>query len=64
MSGIASIAELRERLAGLPEGDDRAAAAIAERQSRLTKPQGSLGRLEELSRMARTLAGPRNAAPR
>ena len=49
MSGIASIAELRERLAGLPEGDDRAAAAIAERQSRLTKPQGSLGRLEELT---------------
>ena len=48
MSGIASLAELRERLAGLPEGDDRAAAAIAERQSRLTKPQGSLGRLEEL----------------
>ena len=49
MSGIASLAELRERLAGLPEGDDRAAAAIAERQSRLTKPQGSLGRLEELT---------------
>ena len=49
MSGIASLAELRERLADLPEGDDRAAAAIAERQSRLTKPQGSLGRLEELT---------------
>ena len=49
MSGIASLAELRERLADLPAGDDRAAAAIAERQSRLTKPQGSLGRLEELT---------------
>ena len=49
MSGIASLADLRERLANLPEGDDRAAAAIAERQSRLTKPQGSLGRLEELA---------------
>ena len=49
MSGIASLAELRERLADLPEGDDAAAAAIAERQSRLTKPQGSLGRLEELA---------------
>jgi nicotinate-nucleotide--dimethylbenzimidazole phosphoribosyltransferase len=49
MSGIASLAELREHLADLPEGDDRAAAAIAERQSRLTKPQGSLGRLEELA---------------
>jgi len=49
MSGIASLADLRKRLANLPEGDDRAAAAIAERQSRLTKPQGSLGRLEELA---------------
>ena len=49
MSGIASLAALRERLANLPAGDDAAAAAIAERQSRLTKPQGSLGRLEELT---------------
>jgi nicotinate-nucleotide--dimethylbenzimidazole phosphoribosyltransferase len=49
MSGIASLAELRERLADLPEGDEAAAAAIAHRQSRLTKPQGSLGRLEELA---------------
>jgi nicotinate-nucleotide--dimethylbenzimidazole phosphoribosyltransferase len=49
MSGIASLADLRERLANLPEGDDAAATAIAERQSRLTKPQGSLGRLEELT---------------
>jgi nicotinate-nucleotide--dimethylbenzimidazole phosphoribosyltransferase len=48
MSGIANLAELRERLATLPEGDDTAVAGIAERQSRLTKPQGSLGRLEEL----------------
>jgi nicotinate-nucleotide--dimethylbenzimidazole phosphoribosyltransferase len=49
MNGIASLAALRERLADLPEGDERAAAAIAARQSRLTKPQGSLGRLEELT---------------
>jgi nicotinate-nucleotide--dimethylbenzimidazole phosphoribosyltransferase len=48
MSGIASLADLRALLADLPGGDDSAAAAIAERQSRLTKPQGSLGRLEEL----------------
>jgi nicotinate-nucleotide--dimethylbenzimidazole phosphoribosyltransferase len=48
MSGIASLADLRARLAGLPAGDDSAAAAIAERQSRLPKPLGSLGRLEEL----------------
>jgi nicotinate-nucleotide--dimethylbenzimidazole phosphoribosyltransferase len=48
MSGIASLADLRARLADLPAGDDSAAAAIATRQSRLTKPLGSLGRLEEL----------------
>jgi nicotinate-nucleotide--dimethylbenzimidazole phosphoribosyltransferase len=48
MSGIASLADLHERVADLPGGDDSAAAAIAGRQSRLTKPQGSLGRLEEL----------------
>ena len=48
MSGIANLADLRALLADLPDGDDSAAAAIAERQSRLTKPQGSLGRLEEL----------------
>jgi nicotinate-nucleotide--dimethylbenzimidazole phosphoribosyltransferase len=48
MSGIASIAALRALLVDLPQGDDTAAAAIAERQARLTKPQGSLGRLEEL----------------
>jgi nicotinate-nucleotide--dimethylbenzimidazole phosphoribosyltransferase len=48
MSGIASLADLRARLADLPAGDDSAVAAIATRQSRLTKPLGSLGRLEEL----------------
>jgi nicotinate-nucleotide--dimethylbenzimidazole phosphoribosyltransferase len=48
MSGIANLADLRARLSDLPHGDDRAAAAIAKRQSRLTKPLGSLGRLEEL----------------
>jgi len=48
MSGIASLADLRARLADLPAGDDSASAAIATRQSRLTKPLGSLGRLEEL----------------
>jgi nicotinate-nucleotide--dimethylbenzimidazole phosphoribosyltransferase len=48
MSGIASLADLRARLADLPAGDASAAAAITTRQSRLTKPLGSLGRLEEL----------------
>lgn len=49
MSGIASLADLRALLEDLPAGDEAAAAAIAHRQSRLTKPQGSLGRLEELA---------------
>jgi nicotinate-nucleotide--dimethylbenzimidazole phosphoribosyltransferase len=49
MSGIASLADLRGALAGLPQGDASAAAAVAARQARLTKPQGSLGRLEELA---------------
>jgi nicotinate-nucleotide--dimethylbenzimidazole phosphoribosyltransferase len=48
MNGIASVVDLRASLADLPTGDDDAAAAIAKRQSRLTKPLGSLGRLEEL----------------
>jgi nicotinate-nucleotide--dimethylbenzimidazole phosphoribosyltransferase len=33
----------------LPQGDGRAASAAAERQAQLTKPPGSLGRLEELA---------------
>lgn len=48
MSGIASLEALRGRLRHLPEGDVEAEAAIVRRQARLTKPQGSLGRLEEL----------------
>ena len=36
------------RVAGLPPGDANAAAAVAARQARLTKPPGSLGRLEHL----------------
>jgi nicotinate-nucleotide--dimethylbenzimidazole phosphoribosyltransferase len=49
MSGIASLSDLRALIADLPGGDEEAASAIARRQSRLTKPQGSLGRLEELA---------------
>ena len=48
MSGIASLADLRALIADLPKGDEAAAAAIGARQARLTKPPGSLGRLEEL----------------
>ena len=40
--------ELRARCLALPAGDAVAAAAVRERQAQLTKPPGSLGRLEEL----------------
>jgi nicotinate-nucleotide--dimethylbenzimidazole phosphoribosyltransferase len=48
MSRLVSLDDLRALIDGLPKGDEAAAAAIDYRQSRLTKPQGSLGRLEEL----------------
>ena len=40
--------ELRSACFDLPIGDDAAAEAVAARQNTLTKPQGSLGRLETL----------------
>ena len=40
--------ELRAALATLPPGNAEAAAAVAARQDTLTKPPGSLGRLEEI----------------
>jgi nicotinate-nucleotide--dimethylbenzimidazole phosphoribosyltransferase len=43
-----SLAELRRACLELPEGDGAAAAAVTARQAELTKPPGSLGRLEEL----------------
>jgi nicotinate-nucleotide--dimethylbenzimidazole phosphoribosyltransferase len=43
-----SFDELRAACQDLPAGDDRAAAAVAARQDTLTKPQGSLGRLETI----------------
>jgi nicotinate-nucleotide--dimethylbenzimidazole phosphoribosyltransferase len=43
-----SIAELRAACLELPAGDAAAAAAVAARQAELTKPPGSLGRLEEI----------------
>jgi nicotinate-nucleotide--dimethylbenzimidazole phosphoribosyltransferase len=48
MSLPSAIADLRASLSDLPPGDAEAEAAVAARQARLTKPQGSLGRLEEL----------------
>ncbi len=49
-------------LAGLPEGDEAAAAAVAARQDLLTKPPGSLGRLEAM--VAWLARWQRRAAPR
>ena len=48
MTHFASFAELRTVCLDLPSGDEAAAAAARQRDARLTKPPGSLGRLEEL----------------
>ncbi len=48
MSDFASLAELRAACRELPAADEAAAAAVLARQARLTKPPGSLGRLEAL----------------
>lgn len=45
----ASIADIRALCAHLPAGDEDAAQAAASRQTVLTKPPGSLGRLEEIA---------------
>jgi nicotinate-nucleotide--dimethylbenzimidazole phosphoribosyltransferase len=43
-----SLAALRDAARDLPPSDHTAAAAVAARQAQLTKPPGSLGRLEDL----------------
>ena len=43
-----SLAELRTACLDLPAGNDAAAAAVFARQATLTKPPGSLGRLEDV----------------
>ena len=63
----ASLTEIRDLLKELPAGDETAAAAVTERENQLTKPQGSLGRLEGLTQwMARWqgVANPTAAHPR
>ncbi len=47
--GIASLDEFRDLLKVLPQGDSEAAAIAQARQGQLTKPAGSLGRLEDLA---------------
>ena len=49
MTAFRSIEELRQACLSLPRGDEQAAKAAAARQDVLTKPQGSLGRLEEIA---------------
>jgi nicotinate-nucleotide--dimethylbenzimidazole phosphoribosyltransferase len=50
MSRFADLDALRTACLTLPVGSDSAAAAVRERQSTLTKPPGSLGRLEDLAK--------------
>ncbi len=57
-----SLEELRAACLDLPAGDDEAAAAVARRQDTLTKPRGSLGRLEEIAAWAARWQG--RATPR
>lgn len=49
MTGFASVAAFEEALGSLPGPDAGAIAAARVRQYRLTKPVGSLGRLEEIA---------------
>lgn len=49
MSGFASPAAFEAALASLPGIDERAVVAARARQGQLTKPAGSLGRLEEIA---------------
>jgi nicotinate-nucleotide--dimethylbenzimidazole phosphoribosyltransferase len=48
MAEFASFAALRAACLDLPSGRPAAAAAVASREMRLTKPPGSLGRLEQI----------------
>nr|WP_295464355.1 nicotinate-nucleotide--dimethylbenzimidazole phosphoribosyltransferase [Mesorhizobium sp.] len=49
MTRFASLDSLRSACQVLPDGDANAAAAASARQNTLTKPQGSLGRLEDVA---------------
>jgi nicotinate-nucleotide--dimethylbenzimidazole phosphoribosyltransferase len=49
MSTFSDLAELRQACLTLPPGNETAAAAVRGRQQTLTKPIGSLGRLEDLA---------------
>src|ERR1700722_2286427 len=49
MNRFANLESLRSASRDLPDGSDQAAAAVNARQAQLTKPPGSLGRLEDLA---------------
>ena len=48
MISISSLAELQAACRALPAGNATAAATVAAREAQLTKPPGSLGRLEDI----------------
>ncbi|MGA7455443.1 MAG: nicotinate-nucleotide--dimethylbenzimidazole phosphoribosyltransferase, partial [Rhodoplanes sp.] len=48
MKNFASFDDLKAACLDLPTGNPAAAAAVASREARLTKPAGALGRLEEI----------------
>ncbi|MEK9678126.1 MAG: nicotinate-nucleotide--dimethylbenzimidazole phosphoribosyltransferase [Rhodospirillaceae bacterium] len=57
MTTFSSLSQFQAALAALPGADAKSAAAAAEREPNLTKPAGSLGRLEELSGWLATWQG-------
>lgn len=67
MPSIASFADIRRLALDLPGPDSAALAACQAREPRLTKPEGALGRLEEISAWLCAWQGshpPRAARPR
>ena len=66
MTRFASLDELRSACLDLPGGHTQAAAAVAAREAKLTKPPGSLGRLEAAVQWLALWQGknPPRAAPR
>ncbi|MBT3306394.1 MAG: nicotinate-nucleotide--dimethylbenzimidazole phosphoribosyltransferase [Alphaproteobacteria bacterium] len=64
---IQSLNDIQDALQSLPEGDAAAAVKAAEREPQLTKPAGSLGRLEDISQWLSRWQGrhpPTMGAPR
>ena len=49
MQSFSSVNHIRELYNQLPQPDDASRAAAAARQDQLTKPPGSLGRLEQIA---------------